>query len=241
MGYAVDQTTLDYNGATQPTNTVIVVTKTLDLVGSQSLLGEGTIRGNLNAAAGTTVAPGVTTGSTGTLTITNVATLNGAVNMELNRTASPNCDRIVATSFAGSGATLTVTNIGSTLATGDKFQLFSGPVSAFTTVSLPVSSGAITYVWTNKLAFDGSIQVLSGASPVDITPTNITAVYSGNTLQLTWPSGQTGWELQTNSVDVANTNFWFLYPGSTGTNEVIVTIDPAQPKVFYRMHLQYTP
>jgi autotransporter-associated beta strand protein len=240
IGYATNQTTLDYNAVEQPTNTVIVVTKTLDLVGSQSLLGNGTIRGSLNAAATTTVAPGF---STGTLTITDVATLNGAVNMELNRTASPNCDHIVAASFAGSGATLTVTNIGATLVTGDTFQLFSGPVNAFATVNLPVASAdnSITYGWTNMLAVNGSVKVLSGASPVDTTPTNITAVYSGNTLQLSWPTGQTGWELQTNAVDVTKTNYWFVYPGSTGTNQVTVTVDLAKPNVFYRLHLQYTP
>lgn len=240
IGYAVNQTTLDFYGAEQPTNTFIVVTKTVDLVGTQSLLGDGTIRGSLNAAAGTTVAPGVTTGATGTLTITNVATLNGAVNMELNRTASPNCDRIVAASFAGSGATLTVTNIGSTLVTGDTFQLFSGAVNAFATVNLPAASAnnAITYVWTNMLALNGSIKVLSGAAPVDTTPTNITVVFSGNTLQLSWPLDHTGWELQTNAVDIAKTNFWFSFPGSTSTNQVTLTIEPAKTNVFYRLHLQ---
>jgi hypothetical protein len=132
----------------------------------------------------------------------------------------PSADKMTATTFSGSGATLNVTNPGPNLVTGDTFQLFGGPVNAFATVNLPVASAdnSITYVWTNLVAVNGSIKVLSGASPVDTTPTNITAVYSGNTLQLSWPAGQTGWELQTNAVDVAKTNFWFLYPGSTSGN-----------------------
>jgi len=235
IGYWTNQTTLDYNGAEQPTNTVTVVTKTLDLVGSQSLWGEGTIRGSLNAAAGTTINPGF---STGTLTITNLANLNGTVNMELNRTASPNCDRIVAAAFAGSGATLVVTNIGPTLVTGDKFQLFSGPVTAFTAVSLPVSSGSIAYVWDNKLAIDGSIQLLSGG--VDPTPTNITAVVtSGNILQLSWPESHKGWSLQaqTNALNVGISNNWYNVAGSADTNVWSVTINPLNPTVFYRLWL----
>jgi len=241
IGYWTNQTTLDYNGAEQPTNTLVVVTGTLDLGGSQSLLGEGTVQGSLNAAAGTTVAPGVVASATGTLTITGPASLNGGVNMDLNRTATPKCDGIVAGSFAGSGATLTVTNVGPTLVTGDKFQLFSGPVNAFATVNLPVSSGEVTYVWTNKLAIDGSIEVLSGASPVNPTPTNFTFAVSGSTLTLGWPADYTGWTLLTNAVDVTDPGSWFPYPGSANTNRVNLTLDPTQANVFYRLQLQQTP
>ncbi len=241
IGYWTNQVALDYSGIEQPTGTVTVVTKTLDLVGTQSLLGEGTIKGSLNAAAGTTVAPGVVTDATGTLTITEGAILNGVVNLDLNRTATPKCDGIVAGSFAGSGATLTVTNVGPTLATGDKFQLFSGPVNAFSTVNLPVSSGEITYVWTNKLAIDGSIEVLSGGSPVNPTPTNFTFAVSGSTLTLGWPADYTGWTLLTNAVDVTDPGSWYPYPGSADTNLVNLTIDPTQANVFYRLQLQQTP
>jgi hypothetical protein len=121
--------------------------------------------------------------------------------------------------------------------TGDVFQLSSVPVTgAPAAVNLPAQNQAatITYVWANKLAIDGTIEVLSGINP---NPTNITASVSGNQLTLSWPASHFGWELQTNAVDVANTNFWFLYPASTGTNQVTVPIDLTKTNVYYRLHL----
>src|SRR5678815_2146528 len=44
---------------------------TLQLVNGQTLQGAGAVNGALNAGAGSVVSPGVTLGSTGTLTITN--------------------------------------------------------------------------------------------------------------------------------------------------------------------------
>ncbi|MCX6917061.1 MAG: autotransporter-associated beta strand repeat-containing protein, partial [Verrucomicrobia bacterium] len=82
----------------------------------------------------------------------------------------------------------------------------------------------------------GSLLVSSG---IATNPTNIVASVAGNQLTLSWPADHTGWQLQSNSVSVADSNAWFLVPGSTTTNQVILTIDPAQSNVFFRMH--YTP
>ncbi len=206
----------------------------LNVHSGQTLAGLGTIRGSVLAESGSSVTPGL---SVGPLTITNGATLNGGINMELNRANSPNSDRIVAPSINVNGATITVTNIGADLVTGDSYQLFSVPVTGTpVAVNLPVQNQAatITYVWTNKLAIDGTIAVLSGASPVNTSPTNITTVVSGNTLDLSWPADHTGWTLQTNSVGLLSPS-WFPYPGSTATNRVIITFDPTKPSVFYRL------
>jgi hypothetical protein len=228
MGYVSNFT--DANGA----SSALVTNGVLNLHSGQTLAGLGTIRGSVLADSGSTVAPGL---PLGTLTITNGATLNGAINMELNRVNSPNSDRIVAPSINVNGATITVTNIGADLVTGDSYQLFSVPVTGTpAAVNLPVQNQAatITYVWTNKLAIDGTIMVLSGASPVNTSPTNITTVVSGNTLDMTWPADHTGWTLQTNSTGLLSPS-WFPYPGSTATNRIIITVDPTRPNVFYRL------
>jgi hypothetical protein len=63
--------------------------------------------------------------------------------------------------------------------------LFSGPVAGTpAAVNLPAQNqaGTITYVWDNRLAVDGSLKVLSGAAPVDPSPTNLAAWVSGNQL-----------------------------------------------------------
>jgi len=228
MGYVSNFT--DVNGA----NSVLVTNGLLHLYSGQTLAGLGTIRGSVLADTGSTVAPHI---SLGALAITNGATLNGAINMELDRANSANSGRIVAPSINVNGATITVTNIGTDLVTGDIFQLFSVPVTGTpAAVNLPVQNQAatITYVWTNKLAIDGTIKVLSGASPVNTTPTNMTVVTSGNTLDISWPADHTGWTLQTNSTGLLSPS-WFPYPGSTATNRIVITIDPTKPNVFYRL------
>lgn len=239
IGYVTDQTIVDYNSVVQPTNSVITTTGILDVFSGQSLNGNGNITGGVNAQAGSTVNPGL---SVGTMAVSGAVSLNGTVNMNLNRTNAPNnSDRITAASFSGSGATLNVTDAGPALFTGTVCQLFSGPVSAFTTVNLPASNGATTYVWTNKIAINGTIELLSGASPVNPNPTNITATVTGGgtTLTLSWPSGHTGWVLQaqTNSINVGISGTWVDVVGSAATNQVIVPINPANPTVFYRLKL----
>ena len=237
IGYATNQTTPDISAVDQPTNTVVVTTSTLDIRSGQTLAGQGNITGSVNAQAGSTVNVGQ---AVGTLAVSGSVSLNGAVNMNLNRTNSPNnSDRLTAASFSGSGATLNVTDAGPALYTGTICQLFSGPVAAFTTVNLPASNGATTYTWTNNIAINGTIQLLSGASPVDPNPTNITSTVVGSNLQLSWPSGHTGWTLQaqTNSLNVGISGTWFDVAGSATTNQVIVPIVPGNPTVFYRLKL----
>jgi len=79
----------------------------------------------------------------------------------------------------------------------------------------------------------GSITVL--ASTIAPYPTNITFSVSGSTLSLTWPGTHLGWLAQSNSVDLANSNFWFDITGSQAATNLNITISPAQPKVFYRL------
>lgn len=217
-------------------NSALVTNGTLYLYSPQTLSGIGTIQGNLVAEPGTTVAPGL---SAGVLTVSGAVALNGTVNLELDRSASPNSDQINATSITVEGATINVANIGPDCITGDVYQLFNHAVTGTPlAVNLPAqnASGSVAYSWTNMLALDGTIRVLSGASPINPTPTNVIASVSGNELSLSWPDDYKGWELQTNAVSIADANAWYAYPGSTGTNQMIITINPAASNVFYRMH-----
>ena len=70
-----------------------------------------------------------------------------------------------------------------------------------------------------------------------VGPTNITSSVSGNQFTLSWPGSHLGWLLQTqtNSLSVGITTNWVDVSGSeTGTNSVI-TMDPANPSVFFRL------
>jgi hypothetical protein len=137
------------------------------------------------------------------------------------------------------GATLTVSNLGSTnLTAGDTFTLFSTPISgAFSTVNLPPLPNA-NVVWTNKLAINGTIAVLS-TSTVNPTPTNIVVSVAGGNMTLSWPQDRTGWTLQvqTNALATGLSNNWFDVPGSATTNSVTMPVNSANGAVFYRLKL----
>ena len=214
----------------------MVTTGTLDILSGQSLNGTGNITGNVNVQPGSTVNAGL---GIGTMAVSGSVSLNGTVNMDLNRSNLPqNCDRLNAASYSGGGATLNVANAGPTLLSGSTYQLFSSAVGAFTTVNLPTTSvdGSITYVWVNNIAVNGSITLTTGLNPA---PAPITSVVSGSTLDLSWPTDRTGWTLQTqtNAINVGITATWFNVAGSTATNQMFMPIVPGNPTVFYRLNL----
>ncbi|HEV2692547.1 MAG TPA: hypothetical protein VG347_06585 [Verrucomicrobiae bacterium] len=76
---------------------------------------------------------------------------------------------------------------------------------------------------------------------VNTTPASIVSSVAGNQLSLSWPLDHTGWKLQvqTNSAATGLGSGWQDVAGSTATNQMTFTIDPANPAVFYRM--TYTP
>ncbi len=203
---------------------------------SQTLQGNGTIRGSLVVGSLGTVTPGF---SVGTLTVTNAVTLGGAAVFELDRAGSPNSDRIVAKLFTG-GGTLTVTNIGAGLQAGDTFQLFSTNISGFAAVNLQTNDAANykAYTWTNRLAIDGTIRVLTAVLTVNTNRPIIGCAVSGNTLTLSWPTNA-GWtlEVQTNSSSTGLSTNWVAVPNSQNVTSTNITINPTNGSVFYRMVL----
>jgi fibronectin-binding autotransporter adhesin len=209
---------------------------------NQVLSGNGTITGAVavDSSGGNVVSVNPGNGI-GTLTVSGGLTLasSSVVTMELNRSATQTSDRINAT-VTPNGATLIVTNIGGTLITDSTFQLFSGGVTGFGSVSLPATdaTGLITYTWQNNIATTGSIKLLSGMSAASAP---ITSAISGGgaTLDLSWPADHRGWTLQcqTNTLNVGITSTWYGVPGSTTNIAHTVPIVPGNPTVFYRLTL----
>jgi autotransporter-associated beta strand protein len=202
---------------------------TFNVASGQTLKGIGSVKGNVSAAAGSTVAPGET-GVAGTLNVSNTVTLGGTTLMLINNAGTSS--KLTAATI-NYGGTLTVNNIGGTLVAGNTFQLFSGAVSGtFGSTSLPVLASGLG--WSNSLAINGSLAVVVTVNP---NPTNLTSSVSGNTLSLTWPADHTGWKLQIQTNGIAtglNTN-WVTLPGSELVNSTNLTINPANGAVFYRM------
>lgn len=195
-----------------------------------TLGGSGIIHGAVTVQSGGTLAPG---NSIGTLTVSNTVTLQSgsATLMEINRTNTPNSDKLTANSIVG-GGTLTVTNPGSTsFVAGDTFTLFNSAVTGFSTVNLPpLPFGKF---WINRVAIDGSLVI--GA--VNTTPTNITVTLNGNQLQLGWPLDHVGWRLQvqTNSPGLGLGTNWMDVSDSSTTNQMSWPASSSIGSVFYRL------
>jgi autotransporter-associated beta strand protein len=217
---------LALNGTDTYTGSTIVSNGMLEGIGS--ITSPVTVETNGTLGAGTA--------SIGTFTINSDLTLLGNLFIKVNRSTSPSNDVIaVSGTLANTGTgTVTVTNLGSALAIGNTFKLFSKPISG---------GGALTVTgagmnWTNNLAIDGSIAVLSVASTVATNPTNIlSSVIGGTNLALSWPADHLGWRLQvqTNTLAKGLDTNWVDVAGATSVNSTNFTINPANGAVFYRL------
>ncbi len=133
------------------------------VVSGGTLGGKGFIAGAVTINSGATLAPGATVPSVGTLTISNNLTIAGKVVIAINKSLSPSSSEVVVTGTLANSAsgTLSVTNLGAALAVGDRFQIFSKPLTGS---AMAVSGGGV--LWNNNLAVDGSISVAPAATPV---------------------------------------------------------------------------
>jgi len=101
------------------------------------------------------------------------------------------------------------------------------------TVSLTVGStlGVNTFTVSNA--------VVVTVPPGPTGPAHLTNSVAGNVLSLSWPGGL-NWRLvvQTNNLALglsSNTNDWMTVPGSTGTNQESIPLNPALPAEFYKL------
>jgi hypothetical protein len=127
-------------------------------VSAGGLGGTTTIGGPVNVLPGGTLAPG-TSSAIGTLTINSSLTLGGNLMVKVNKSlVQPNDFVFVSGALSNTNnGTVTVNNLGSALVAGDKFILFNQPVIGG--ASLAITGGGV--IWSNNLANDGSIIVLS--------------------------------------------------------------------------------
>ena len=170
-------------------NVTALATSPWTLGVSQTLGGSGTVNGSVQANG--TLAPG---SGTGTLTVNGDLTLAGNVLIEVNKSLAQSNDMASVSgslSDTGTGAVI-VTNLGPALVAGDKFTLFNQPVANGSAMTV-AGAGA---TWTNNLAVDGSISVLS---TVNTSPPAISNSVAGGKRKVSWPSDHTGslcWHLQ---------------------------------------------
>ena len=126
---------------------------------------------------------------------------------------------------AGATFTQPITRIGNNHGFGDSLV---GQVA-----EVDVYNGVLTTTQITNIEAQLTAKYIT--STVATNPTNITASVFGNTLTLTWPGDHLGWTLQTNALDLANTNDWFAYPGSATVTNVNITMNPSLTNVFFRL------
>ncbi len=170
-----------YTGPTVANNGIVLINgsttagSAVTVNGGGILAGSGTINGPILVNPGGLVSPGVNSQATllDTLTVNNNFTLAGDLQIEVNKSLPQSNDTIFvsgALTNAGLGF-IQLLNYGPALATGDRFQIFNQPLANGQALKV-LSAG--TEVWTNKLAVDGSIEVLSAANtPITGNPTRV--------------------------------------------------------------------
>jgi fibronectin-binding autotransporter adhesin len=222
------------DGANPPGSVVQIGSGTLDLTGANTYTGSTTVSngtlevanvngdldlngGTLSASASSAVA---TTTIAGSLNISS-----GTILASLNKSVSPsNTVYTVNGSINSTTGTLVLTNVGPTLNVGDTFTIFNQSVANLTIVSTG-------FTVANNLAANGSVTVTAvTAAPVAGT---ITATYSGGQLTLTWPTASKGLVLQSQTNSLSGT--WVTIPGTGSGNSYTITVNPANPSVFYRL------
>jgi len=205
-------------------------------VSAGTLGGNSTLGGALNVLAGGTLAPG-TSAAIGTLTVNGGLTLGGNVLVKLNKSLTQTSDLVAVpggVSNTNNGVVI-VNNLGPALVAGNSFQLFSQPVTGGETLTISNVSGNV--VWTNMLATDGTITVLSVGSAIAAYPTNISFSAGAGQLSLTWPATHLGWILQaqTNGLGTGLTTNWVDVPGTAAVTVTNLPVGAVNPTVFFRL------
>ncbi|MFO1487894.1 MAG: autotransporter-associated beta strand repeat-containing protein [Verrucomicrobiota bacterium] len=192
-------------------------------VSNGTLAGIGTFASALTVETAGNLAPG--TAGIGTLTVNGDLTLKGNTSVDINKTAGTQ-DLVTGIGTATYGGTLTINNLAGTLTGGESFTLFSATThtGAFSAFSPATPGAGLNWSFTN-----GVLSVVTAA----VAQPTLGYSQSGSTLTLSW-TGSFKLQSQTNSLTTGLSGNWSDYPGG-GSSPVNITIDPANPSVFFRL------
>jgi autotransporter-associated beta strand protein len=207
------------------------------MVAAGELDGTNTYNGEVSILAGGTLAVG-TPLQIGTLTIDNNLTLGGNLVVKVNKSLAPSNDLVTVTGSLSNtnNGIVTVINPGPALKVGDTFTLFSQPVSGGNT--LFVSGGGV--VWTNNLAVNGAISVVSTTVPRPFI-TGVTPSFAAGTIVFSGTNGIVGGPYYVlSSTNLTQTNWTLSASGIfDGSGNFVVTnvVTAGTPQMFYRLQV----
>jgi len=126
---------------------------------------------------------------------------------------------------------ITTTFIGSTLTNGMITQTVTDTNYCYTnfdTFAMRLNDGATTATnWVLSAFQVATYNTLLGAP-------KITASQSGGNLNLSWPAGYTGWELESQANTLGPDN-WAILPNSRNSDTMVIPVDPSAGAAFYRL------
>ncbi len=251
-GIVSDGYTIGYPGSLVQLGSGTVTLSAMNTYGGPTTVSNGTlvvsasyIGGDLKVEGGTIVpaVPGTASivsigGNVNLDSGTVVATLNKSVALvdtNFSVTVSntffsvTNLVNLTAGTITATGGSLKLINAGPALVAGDKFTIFSGPVTGGALMTI-VSPG---FTVNNNLAVDGSVTVTGVQPAPTLTPTMV-----GNQLNLTWPAAWSGGvhlQGQTNSLAKGLGTNWVTIPGTDAGNTYSATVNRTNGSVFYRL------
>lgn len=99
----------------------------------------------------------------------------------------------------------------------------------------PTNAGSYQVVGTVVDAnyYGSATNTLTIVNSINTASTNIVTSITGDQMTLSWPADHTGWTLQAQTNGFTGT--WYDIESSSSTNVITITIDPANPSVFFRM------
>ncbi|HAO79438.1 MAG TPA: hypothetical protein DCQ92_10775 [Verrucomicrobia subdivision 3 bacterium] len=197
--------------------------------GSISFDGTGIITGSKPITIPTITVNGTYTIGTTITLATNTPTLNGTLVFDL-----ANTNQIIlnaGTNWLYYSGILDVINSGAAPVAGNSYKLFNAPNygGSFTSTSFPSLPSGLN--WVDNLATSGSIAVTGSSTGSPI----ITLSRSGNLLTLSWASTTfPGYSVQAQTNSAGIRSNWSA-TGSGTVSPYTITINPANPPVFFRL------
>jgi len=207
-------------------------------VNGGTLGGTGAVNAATFVLPGATLAPGA--GTIGTLTINGDLTLGGNLAVKVNKSLPQSNDLVVVTGSLSNTNTgrVSLQNLGPALKPGDTFQLFSQPVATGNLLVLSTAGGVL---WSNNLAVDGAVSVLSTNVPhpvvrsLAITPTSlVVGGTNGLANGIYYVLTTTNLALSATSWTIISTNVF----DASGNFKITNTITPSTSQSFFRLELQ---
>ena len=233
VGNGVDAALLNLAG-----NGVHSFSNSVTLRSNATIAGNGIVSNVIIMQNGARLVPGAPQGGIGKMFLGLPPSLNGTVLMEIskNGTVLTN-DQIQLAGSVTYGGSLIVSNLGpTTLESGDRFRLFIATAykSIFPGLILPPLPSGLQ--WANKLAVDGSIQVVG-------IPRFEAVLRSGTNVVISGSAGLTNTSytvLTSTNVALALTSWTRLLTNQFDSfGDFIFTnfADPAVPRRFYRLQV----